>query len=194
MSCRVSGRRWLLVVTCAFICLAGGARPARAHAVVYPRKSTPGAYEKYVLRVPNEKDSPTLMVEIRFPAGVRVVSFADVAGWTLRTVTDSAGRITGAVWTGTLPPDRFIEFPFVAVNPDDASTVTWPAYQTYADGERVEWVGPPDSKRPASSTAIASAGSDILFLRLVAFAALLLALISLGVAVRPRSTVNIRAA
>ena len=28
---------------------------AAAHAVVYPKSSTPGAYEKYVLRVPNEK-------------------------------------------------------------------------------------------------------------------------------------------
>jgi uncharacterized protein YcnI len=163
-----------------------GPRPAQAHAVVYPRKSTPGAYEKYVLRVPNEKDSPTLTVEIRFPADVRVVSFADVQGWTLRTVTDSAGRIIGAVWSGTLQPDRFVEFPFVAVNPDNAATLVWPAYQTYADGERVDWVGPPDSKRPASSTAITNPGGEIRFVRFAAFAALLLALISLGLSLRPR--------
>jgi uncharacterized protein YcnI len=128
------------------------------------------------------------MVEIRFPAGVRVASFANVAGWTLRTVTDSAGRITGAVWTGSLQPDRFIEFPFVAVNPDDASKLTWPAYQTYADGERVEWVGPPDSKRPASSTIIADPGSDTALFRIVSLVALVVAVISLGIALRPRST------
>jgi uncharacterized protein YcnI len=188
MRVRVNVDRWILTGALAFALFVTSARPARAHAVVYPRKSTPGAYEKYVLRVPNEKDSPTLSVEIRFPSGIRVVSFADVQGWTLRTITDSAGKITGAVWTGSLSPDRFIEFPFIAVNPDDAATLTWPAYQTYADGERVEWVGPTDSKRPASSTTIASAGRENLFLRLAAFAALLLALISLGVAVRPRTT------
>ena len=48
---------------------------AHAHAVVFPAKSSPGAYERYVLRVPNEKDAPTTRVEIRFPQGVRVISF-----------------------------------------------------------------------------------------------------------------------
>jgi uncharacterized protein YcnI len=38
-----------------------------AHAVVFPKTSTPGTYEKYVLRVPNERDVPTLQVELRFP-------------------------------------------------------------------------------------------------------------------------------
>ena len=41
-----------------------------AHAVVFPRQSAPGAYEKYVLRVPNEKAVATTKVELRFPAGV----------------------------------------------------------------------------------------------------------------------------
>ena len=57
---------------------------ALAHAVVYPKTSRPGAYEKYVLRVPNERDVPTTRVELRFPAGLRVVSFGDVPGWKLQ--------------------------------------------------------------------------------------------------------------
>ena len=65
------------------------------HAVVYPKASTLGAYEKYVLRVPNEKDVPTTRVEIRFPADLRVSSFGDVPGWQLEVLTDSAKRI---VW------------------------------------------------------------------------------------------------
>src|SRR5687768_18183883 len=64
-----------------------------AHAVVFPRQSAPGAYEKYVLRVPNEKAVATTRVEIRFPAGLRVTSFADVPGWQLEIVTDSAKAI-----------------------------------------------------------------------------------------------------
>ena len=164
---------------------------ASAHAVVFPRTSTPGAYEKYVLRVPNEKDAATTRVEIRFPAGVRVVSFADVPGWTLETVTDSADKVVGAVWTGTLPPKRFVELPFVAVNPKAETRLVWPAVQTYADGERVEWTGAEDAKTPASSTRIAPEGADAsgagspLALWLSA-AALVLALVGLGVALRPR--------
>jgi uncharacterized protein YcnI len=130
-----------------------------AHAVVFPKTSATGAYEKYVLRVPNEKAVATTKVEIHFPAGLRVTSFADVPGWKLEIITDSAKAITGAIWTGNLPPQRFAEFPFVAANPKTDTKLEWPAYQTYADGERVEWTGPEGSKAPASVTTIAAAAA-----------------------------------
>ncbi|MEO8562354.1 MAG: DUF1775 domain-containing protein [bacterium] len=160
---------------------------ALAHAVVYPRTSKAGGYEKYVLRVPNEKATPTLRVEIRFPAGLRVTSFADVPGWQVEVLTDSAKRIVGAVWTGSLPPQRFVELPFVGANPKAATTLTWPVYQTYADGMRVEWTGAEGSKSPASVTSIEDAGSVSSAgptMRWVPWAALVLALISLGLALR----------
>ena len=160
---------------------------ARAHAVVYPRTSTPGAYERYVLRVPNERDKPTTRVELTFPPDVRVVSFGDVAGWTLQVLRDPAGHITGAVWTGTLPVERFVEFPFIAVNPRTDARLVWPAYQTYEGGERVAWTGSEDSKTPASATRIGGGdvarGSAPLY---VAIAAAAVALVSLGFVMRPR--------
>ena len=125
---------------------------ALAHAVVYPKRAEPGAYERYLLRVPNERGVPTQRVEIVFPAGVRVVSFGDVPGWTLEVKKDSSGAVTGAVWTGTLPPERFVELPFVAVNPKSDARLVWPVTQTYANGERVDWTGPEGSKTPASAT------------------------------------------
>ena len=159
-----------------------------AHAVVFPRQSTTGSYEKYVLRVPNEKAVATTRVEIHFPAGLRVTSFADVPGWQLEVVTDSAKAITAAIWTGNLPPQRFVEFPFVAANPKADTKLEWPAYQTYADGERVEWTGPEGSKRPASITTIgaaaAAAGAGGGFVRWLPWAALVLSLVSLGLAMR----------
>jgi uncharacterized protein YcnI len=161
-----------------------------AHAVVFPRNSTPGAYEKYVLRVPNERDVPTLQVELRFPKGLRVVSFGDVPGWKLQVLTDSAQHTTGAVWTGVLPSARFVEFPFVAVNPKDSTALTWPTYQTYQGGERVEWTGPDGSKTPASSTLVsdpsvvsAKVSRTSLYISIVA---LLVALSALAMALRPR--------
>jgi uncharacterized protein YcnI len=167
---------------------------ALAHAVVFPKTSTPGAYEKYVLRVPNERDIPTLKVELHFPAGLRVVSFGDVAGWKLQVLTDSAQRITGAVWTGILAKERFVEFPFVAVNPKDSTSLSWPTYQTYSGGETVEWTSADTaSKTPASSTLIvaktvvpgvpAKVSRTSLYISLVALA---FALTALGVALRPR--------
>jgi uncharacterized protein YcnI len=129
---------------------------ANAHVTVWPKSAAHGAYERYVVRVPNEKDVATTRVEVRFPAEVRISSFLDVAGWKLEVVTDSAGKITGAVWTGTLPPKRFVEFPFVAVNPKEGERVVWPAFQTYAGGTIVEWTGAEGSKTPASVTTLAA--------------------------------------
>ena len=162
-----------------------------AHAVGFPRASTPGAYERYILRVPNEKKVPTTRVEIHFPSDVKVVSFADVQGWQLEIQRDSAARIVGAVWTGSLAPERFVEFPFVAVNPKTPAQIHWPAFQTYGDGERVEWTGAEDSKSPASVTTIAAALSDAPAAPsstpfALACAALGIAIVSLGLALRRR--------
>lgn len=173
-----------VIVMCAFI-----PGTVEAHAVVFPRNSTPGAYEKYVLRVPNEKGVATTRVEIRFPAAARVLSFTDVAGWQLEILRDSSKAIVGAVWTGNLPPERFVEFPFVAVNPKEDAKLVWPAYQTYEGGERVDWIGPADGSKPASSTTIATAdgdgGSSSSNASLIAIgAAVLMSLIALGVSLR----------
>jgi uncharacterized protein YcnI len=174
-----------------------------AHVTVWPRTAAHGAYERYVVRVPNEKDVATTRVEIRFPSEVRISSFLDVPGWKLEVVTDSAGKITGAVWTGNLPPKRFIEFPFVAVNPKEGASVAWPAFQTYAGSEVVEWTGPEGSKTPVSVTKLtprpatgaasdtaaraaapASASAWLSPPFYISGAALALALISLGISLR----------
>lgn len=161
---------------------------AYAHAVVEPRSSTPGAYQRYVLRVPNEFDDvATTRVEIRFPAGVRVVSFAEMPGWQLQVVRDSANRVTSAVWTGSLPPGRFVELPFIAVNPDNEMRLVWPVAQTYASGEVVDWAGPADSDRPASVTDVRGAGDAGSRVPLtIAIGAGVLALASLGIALARR--------
>ena len=159
---------------------------ANAHAVVFPKTSKTGGHEKYVLRVPNEKTVPTTRVEIRFPAGLRVTAFEDVPGWQLEVLTDSTKHVTGAVWTGTLAPQRFVEFPFVAANPKEEVKLLWPAYQTYADGQRVEWTGAEGSKTPASSTSLGSGDADAggALTRWLPWLALLIAVLSLGLALR----------
>ena len=168
---------------------------ALAHAVVYPKTSKPGAYEKYVLRVPNERDVPTIRVELRFPSELCVVSFGDVPGWKLQVLTDTAQRIIGAVWTGVLPKERFIEFPFVGVNPKDSTSLSWPTYQTYEGGERVEWTSPDTAaKTPVSSTLIADQAPPVMKVSrnslYLSLAALFFALTALTVAVMRRRTLT----
>lgn len=163
---------------------------AFAHAVVYPKKSATGAYERYVLRVPNEKTVATTRVEIHFPDGVRITAFEDVPGWQLEVLTDSAKRIVGAVWTGTLAPERFVEFPFMAANPKSDAQLVWPVYQTYVGLPRVDWTGAKGSKTPASITTIApvdstGASASGASGQWVQWIALILALVSLGLVLRP---------
>jgi uncharacterized protein YcnI len=167
-----------------------------AHAVVYPKASTTGAFERYVLRIPNEKDVPTTQVEIHFPPDVRVVAFADVPGWQLQVLTDSTKAITGAIWTGTLGAARFVEFPFEAKNPKTASRLAWPTYQTYSNGERVEWTGAEHTKTPASVTVVRSPSvlADVGVSPWVSISALLLALVSAGFAMRGRMPGAVREA
>ncbi|HEY9227543.1 MAG TPA: DUF1775 domain-containing protein [Gemmatimonadaceae bacterium] len=163
-----------------------------AHAVVFPRASTVGARERYVLRVPNEKAVPTTRVEIQFPSDVSVSSFIEVPGWNLEVVRDSAKRIIGAVWTGTLAPERTVEFPFAATNPKAGTEIRWPVFQTYGDGERVEWTGPSGSPKPASVTTLAAAvvattaaaAAPAGASPMIAYAALAISVISLGLALR----------
>lgn len=169
---------------------------ADAHAVIYPKQSVAGGFEKYILRVPNERDVPTTRVEIRFPARLRVEAFADVPGWELQVITDSAKAITGAIWTGTLPPKRFVEFAFEAANPKSDARLAWPTYQTYSNGERVEWTGPEHTKTPAPVTVIEARSlvGSIASSAWVSGCAIVLALTSLGLVMRrpaatPRSSV-----
>lgn len=166
--------------------LLGAPAAAFAHAVVFPRRAEPGAYERYLLRVPNERGVPTQRVEIFFPAGLRVVSFGDVPGWTLEVKKDASGAVTGAVWWGELRAERFVELPFVAVNPKDDARLVWRVAQTYSGGERVDWNGPEGSKTPASSTEIGAgdSGGGGRHALLLSAVALVVALIALGLALR----------
>jgi uncharacterized protein YcnI len=184
------------LLTASLLCAAGALVPsvAHAHVTVWPRSAARGAYERDVVRVPNERHVPTTRVEIHFPAEVRISSFQEVAGWQLQVLTDSAGKITGAVWTGSLPAKRFVEFPFIGVNPKEGERVVFPATQTHEGGEVVEWSGPEGSKTPASVTTLTerpaagaggnAGGSGSSVPLYIALAALALGLVSLGLTMR----------
>jgi uncharacterized protein YcnI len=137
-----------------------------------------------VLRVPNERALGTVRVHITFSAGVRVISFDEVPGWTLETTSaDGGATFTSASWAGTLPVARFVEFGFIGVNPAAPATLVWPVVQTYADGFLAEWTGPAGSATPASVTLVQAGGGSRA--SLLAGAALVLALLGLGLALRP---------
>ncbi len=138
------------------------ASAAQAHVVVYPKETKTGAYEKYTVRVPVEKDVNTTKVKLEFPANLKVSTVMPIPGWSYEFEKDQDGRNTGLVWTATdggIKPHEFMEFAFVGANPKEAGSLTWKAYQTYANGDVVEWTGGADSDTPASVTTITAGAS-----------------------------------
>ena len=131
---------------------------ASAHVTVQPKETTQGKYEVFTVRVPSEKeDSPTTQVEVKFPDGVSVSRFEPKPGWKYELQKDTTGKITGVTWTTEgegLSPTEFTQFTFQGKVGDQASELSWKAYQTYKDGEVVEWVGAEGSEKPASVTLV----------------------------------------
>ena len=116
---------------------------AFGHAVVTPADSGLSQTQQYTLHVPNEKDVPTVAVELLFPAEIDVTTVDEQEGWQLLLTRDSKRRITSATWMGSLAPKT-------SARP---VSVAWNVVQTY-DGVIVEWTGEPGSKTPASRTNI----------------------------------------
>jgi uncharacterized protein YcnI len=135
--------------------LIGFAISGFGHVRVSPRESAAGATQRYTMSVPTERQSPTVRIEIAFPASLTVMSFGETAGWKVEPQKDSAGRISRAVWSGgsIAFADR-ADFYFDAKNPASQTRLEWKVIQIYEDGIRSEWTGPEGSRSPASVTTV----------------------------------------
>ncbi|MCL6517676.1 YcnI family protein [Alicyclobacillus sp.] len=134
-----------------------GMPAAWAHVTVSPPSSTVGAWEKYTMRVPTEKDVPTVKVVLKIPAGVTFEQYEPVPGWTVKETKDASGRVTQVTWSagaGGILPGQFQEFSFIGKNPGQSGDVAWDAYQYYQDGSIVEWTGQPGTDTPHAVTQI----------------------------------------
>lgn len=130
---------------------------AYAHVTVSPKETVQGAYEKFTVRVPTEKDVPTVKIELKVPAEVNISRLEPKPGWTYELIKDNTGKIASIVWTAQgegLTPTEFGEFNIQGKVGDNAGQIVWKAYQTYKDGSVVEWTGAPDAKTPASVTSV----------------------------------------
>ena len=143
---------------------------AQAHVTLNPREVTAGSFTVMNVRVPNERDDAgTVKVDVRFPDGFYSVLYKKVPGWKVKVVKEKLDRpvereglkiteqVARIVWTGTprkggiVKPGQFEEFPISTQVPqgEAGSFLTFKAYQTYRDGERVRWSGPPEAEHPA---------------------------------------------
>lgn len=135
---------------------------ASAHVTVYPKQFVAGSYENFVLRVPSEKEIPTIKVRVEIPAGFTVSRVKPVPGWSYTFTKDASGKVTAIEWTGgEITATEYQEFGMSGKAPAEAGKVAWKAYQTYSDGTVVEWTGPSDSKSPASVVDVIAGAATI---------------------------------
>ncbi|WP_066065980.1 YcnI family copper-binding membrane protein [Neobacillus soli] len=135
---------------------------ASAHVTVVPKTSATGAWETYTLKVPVEKEVATTKVTIKAPAGVEIMSYQPVPGWTYSSDKDAAGKVKSFTFDATgegILPGQFQQFVFVAKNPDKATKAAWDAFQYYKDGSVVEWTGDEGADSPHSITDIVKAAT-----------------------------------
>jgi uncharacterized protein YcnI len=124
---------------------------------VSPGEAPAGAVQRYCIRVPSEKSTPTSKVEVEFPARLDVTEVEAPHGWRAAAQKGPQGRIAGAIWQGgSIPPRHFIEFGVLARNPDAPAQLVWKAIQTYGDGSEVHWIGSPRAQFPAALSRVRS--------------------------------------
>lgn len=131
---------------------------ASAHVTVQPKETSQGNYEVFTVKVPSESEEvPTSRVEVKIPEDVNITRLEPKPGWTYEVQKDASGKITSVIWTTEgegLLPIEFGMFNMSGKVGDKATEIVWKAYQTYKDGNVVEWVGSEDAEKPASVTEV----------------------------------------
>jgi len=222
MSKKLVLRAAAIAAASAFI-MVGAVNSASAHVSVSSPDAKPGGYAKLIFRVPTESDTAaTTKLVVSLPKDRPFASVrAQVKdGWTAVKTTEKLASpvkvgdvtlseaITSVTWTATaggVPVGSFDEFALsVGRLPEGVDSLSFPAVQTYGDGEVVKWEeiakeGAEEPEHPAPALKLTTAitpvaastdegdegGSDTLA-RVLGGVGLLLGLAALGLALRPR--------
>lgn len=119
---------------------------------VSPKEAEVGVTQRYCVRVPSEKSSPTVGLEVEFSVNLEITAIEAPSGWQGTAHKDRQGRIVAASWNGgSIIPGHSLEFGVLARNPEKPATLVWKAIQMYQDGSEVHWIGPPQAQYPAAT-------------------------------------------
>jgi uncharacterized protein YcnI len=150
-------KKILITLPLIFVLLSLLVGVASAHVVVNPENAIKGTFQEFTVRVPNEKDIPTVKVELDVPAAVDISQFNPVPGWKYDLTKDSSGKITMIIWTSTgdgIAASQFEKFTIAGLISKNATAIDWKAHQTYQNGSVVDWVGNDTSDTPAPVTKV----------------------------------------
>lgn len=154
----------LSVIAMAMLSMVLFAGMASAHVTVLPKTTAQGSYEVFSVRVPSETENVTTKsIRLAVPETVKVSRVEPKAGWTYAIEQNAEGGITQVTWTSEgegLKQTEFTEFRVSGKVAEDATELTWKAYQTYSDDSVVEWIGAADADYPASVTTVSPGTAD----------------------------------
>ncbi len=175
---RLSKRALLAALPAAILALPAA---AAAHVTLQPDTAPAGGFTRLDVRVPNEgDDAATDKVEVQMPDGFVSASYEPVAGWRTQVSTQKLDQpietddgpvdeqVRTITWTATDPeaaiqPGQFRDFGISVGLPEQyvaGDALTFPAIQTYDNGEVVRWIGAPDSDEPAPQVTLTAAEED----------------------------------
>ena len=148
-----------LVVLSTFLTLAV-VSVANAHVRVLPEEVPADSFEVLTVRVPTEKEVPTTEVRVEVPEGFTVSRVEPVPGWNYE-LQEETGAVTAIIWSGgEIGETEFRQLDIQGRTPAEPGENAWNAYQTYADGEVVEWTGAEDTEEPASLVSVTEGGPN----------------------------------
>ena len=155
------------VVAGALLAFVALTQVAQAHVTVQPNEAPAGAFFRFVIRVPNERDVPTTKVRVEFPENLIFTSFQPKEGWDrkvemkkldepIEAFGSQIDEVVGSVTFsgGSIGAGEFDEFGFSVRVPEEAGDLEFKAFQTYEGGEVVEWTGAEDSESPAAHVTV----------------------------------------
>lgn len=132
---------------------------AYAHVVVRPAEVGVGVFQTFTIGVPVEKEIATTEVRLVLPEGLNHVTPNVKPGWNIEVLHAEAttmeeddhahAPVTEIIWRGgVIPQGQRDEFLFSAQVSSEETTLSWKAYQTYADGSVVSWELGSDDQQP----------------------------------------------
>ncbi len=155
---------------------------AQAHVTVQPGEVPAGGFTRLDVRVPNEQDdAATTKVEVQMPDGFIFASYEAVPGWTTEVKSEKLDepieaeggsydtQVSSITWTADgdsqgIQPGQFRDFGLSVGIPEQyeaGETLTFPAIQTYDNGDVVRWIGDdPEGDDPASTVTLTEASED----------------------------------
>lgn len=151
--------RFIWALLLAVCLLLGTASVTWAHVRVLPEEVPADSFEVFTVRVPTEKEVPTTEVRVEVPDGFTVSRVEPVSGWDYE-LEEEAGAVSAITWSGgEIGETEFRQFDIQGRTPAELGEYAWNAFQTYADGEVVEWTGPAASEEEASVVTVVEGGS-----------------------------------